>query len=130
MTAKLAPSRRTSVATRHLNSSNSSSGSSTSTLLPISASAVPLSQTLDALQIGKTVKEIMERDLQAEITARALYAEAATYCHSVAEYVSRDLFEELTHDEEDHIDFLETQLNLIGKIGVELYTQRHLGKLE
>jgi bacterioferritin len=65
----------------------------------------PNMQTLDALQIGKAVKEIMERDLQAEITARALYAEAATYCHSVAEYVSRDLFEELTHDEEDHIDF-------------------------
>jgi bacterioferritin len=90
----------------------------------------PNMQALDTLQVGKTVKEIMERDLQAEMTARALYAEAATYCHSVADYVSRDLFEKLTHDEENHIDFLETQLELIGKIGVELYTQRHLGKLE
>ena len=89
----------------------------------------PNMQTLDALRIGQTVKEIMERDLQAEMTARALYVEAATYCHSVADHVSRDLFEELTHDEEDHIDFLETQLDLIGKIGVELYTQRHLGRL-
>ncbi len=90
----------------------------------------PNMQTLDALHIGKTVSEIMERDLQAEMTARALYAEAATHCHSVADYVSRDLFEKLTHDEENHIDFLETQLELIGKIGVELYTQRHLGKLD
>ncbi len=89
----------------------------------------PNMQTLEALQIGKTVREIMERDLQAEMTARSLYAEAATHCHSVADYVSRDLFERLTHDEENHIDFLETQLELIGKIGVELYTQRHLGKL-
>jgi bacterioferritin len=90
----------------------------------------PNMQTLDALQIGKTVKEIMERDLQAEMTARSLYTEAATCCHSSADYVSRDLFETLIHDEEGHIDFLETQLDVIGKIGVELYTQRHLGKLD
>ncbi len=89
----------------------------------------PNMQTLEALQIGKTVREIMERDLQAEMRARALYAEAATHCHSVTDYVSRDLFEKLTHDEETHIDFLETQLELINKIGVEIYTQRHLGKL-
>jgi bacterioferritin len=90
----------------------------------------PNMQTLDALSIGKGVKEIMESDLRAEMTARALYAESATHCHSVADYVSRDLFEELIHDEEKHIDFLEKQLELIGTIGVELYAQRHLGKLE
>ena len=47
--------------------------------------------------------------------ALVMYQEAATYCHSVKDYVSRDLFEELMHDEEEHIDFLETQLDLVGR---------------
>ena len=46
------------------------------------------------------------------------------------DYVSRDLFESLMKDEEGHIDFLETQLDLIARIGLELYTQKHVGKLE
>jgi len=50
--------------------------------------------------------------------------------HSVKDYVSRDLFESLMKDEEHHIDFLETQLDLIGRIGLELYTQKHVGGLE
>jgi bacterioferritin len=73
---------------------------------------------------------LSDHALKAEMTARALYAGSATYCHSVADYVSRDLFEELIHDEERHIDFLETQLELINTLGAELYAQRHLGKLE
>ena len=60
----------------------------------------PNMQTFDALHIGQTVKEVVERDLQAEMEARALYEEAATHCHSVKDYVTRDLFEELMHDEE------------------------------
>jgi bacterioferritin len=44
--------------------------------------------------------------------------------------VSRDLFEKLMHDEEDHIDFLETQLELVAKLGVELYAQHHIGELD
>ena len=55
-----------------------------------------------------------------EIAARALYQEAATHCQSVKDYVSRDLFESLMKDEEHHIDFLETQLDLIQRIGLEL----------
>jgi bacterioferritin len=89
----------------------------------------PNMQTLGMLHIGSTVKAIMENDLQAELSARTLYAEAATHCHSVRDYVSRDLFVELMGDEEEHIDFLEAQLDLIGKIGAELYTQHHLGKI-
>ena len=46
------------------------------------------------------------------------------------DYVSRDLFESLMSDEEGHIDFLETQLDLVAKLGVELYSQHHMGKLE
>ncbi len=90
----------------------------------------PNIQTLDPLKIGQTVKEVMECDLAAEHDARNLYQEAATYCHSVKDYVSRDLFEELMKDEEHHIDFLETQLDLIKKVGLELYSQHHIGKLE
>jgi len=63
------------------------------------------------------------------MSARALYEEAATHCHSVRDYVSRDLFEKLMHDEEEHIDFLETQLDLIAKLGLELYAQHHIGEL-
>ncbi|HWK00597.1 MAG TPA: bacterioferritin [Xanthobacteraceae bacterium] len=90
----------------------------------------PNMQVLDPLRIGQNVKEILEADLAAEIGARTLYQEAATYCHSVKDYVSKDLFEELMADEEGHIDFLETQLDLVAKLGVELYSQHHIGKLE
>jgi bacterioferritin len=90
----------------------------------------PNMQVLDPLRIGQNVREIIECDLATEISARTLYQEAATHCHSVKDYVSRDLFEELMKDEEHHIDFLETQLDLIGRIGIELYTQSHVGGLE
>ena len=90
----------------------------------------PNMQVLDPLRIGQNVKEIIECDLASEIAARTLYQEAATHCHSVKDYVSRDLFEQLMKDEEHHIDFLETQLDLIGRIGLELYTQKHVGGLE
>jgi bacterioferritin len=90
----------------------------------------PNMQVLDPLRIGQTVKEILECDLAAEISARDLYQEAATYCHSVKDYVSRDLFESLMKDEEGHIDFLETQLDLVKRVGLELYTQKHIGELD
>ncbi len=89
---------------------------------------IPNMQTLESLQIGQTVKEVLERDLQAEMGARSLYEEAATYCHSVKDYVTRDLFEKLMADEEHHIDYLETQLDLVAKIGLELYAQHHIGE--
>lgn len=87
----------------------------------------PNMQVLDPLHIGQNVKEILECDLQAEVGARALYQEAAAYCHSVKDYPSKDLFEELMKDEEGHIDFLETQLDLVGRIGLERYSQAHIG---
>jgi bacterioferritin len=89
----------------------------------------PNMQVLDPLHIGQSVKEILDADLAAEVGARALYQEAATYSHSVKDYVSRDLFEDLMKDEEGHIDFLETQLDLVKKLGVELYSQHHIGEL-
>jgi bacterioferritin len=90
----------------------------------------PNLQVLDPLRIGQNVKEILECDLAAEVSARTLYQEAATYCHSVKDYVSRDLFEDLMKDEEGHIDFLETQLDLVKDLGVQLYSQKHVGSIE
>lgn len=90
----------------------------------------PNMQVLDPLRIGQDVKEILEADLAAEQDARALYQEAAAYCHSVKDFPSRDLFEELMTDEEGHIDFLETQLDLVARLGVQLYAQHHIGELE
>jgi len=90
----------------------------------------PNMQTLGSLHIGQTAKEVLERDLDSEISARSLYQEAATHCHALKDYVSRDLFEELMQNEEDHIDFLETQLDLVAKLGLELYAQHHIGELE
>jgi bacterioferritin len=89
----------------------------------------PNMQVLDPLHIGQNVKEVLDCDLKAELSARALYQEAATHCHSVKDYVTRDLFEGLMKAEEEHIDFLETQLDLVAKLGVELYSQHHIGKL-
>jgi bacterioferritin len=87
----------------------------------------PNMQVLDPLLIGQNVKEIIEADLKAEVGARALYQEAAAHCLAVRDYPSRDLFEMLMADEEGHIDFLETQLDLIDRIGLERYTQAHIG---
>src|ERR1700745_2478019 len=90
----------------------------------------PNMQVLHPLHIGQNVKEVLDCDLAAEISARALYQEAATHCHSVKDYVTRDLFENLMAEGEHNIDFLETPLDLIKRIGLELYTQKHVGGLE
>ena len=87
----------------------------------------PNMQTLDPLRIGQTVKEVLESDLAAERDARALYQEAAEYCRTVKDFVSENLFKELMTDEEGHIDFLETQLDLVERIGIQNYSQSHLG---
>ena len=87
-------------------------------------------QVLDPLRIGQSIQELLECDLAAEHDARALYLEAAKHCESVGDRVSKNLFEELMADEEHHIDFLETQLGLIKQVGVQLYAQKHIGKLD
>ncbi len=81
----------------------------------------PNLQKLDPLRIGQDPKETLECDLAAEHEARALYKEAREHCESVGDYVSKNLFEELMTDEEGHIDFLETQLELYDRVGAERY---------
>jgi len=83
----------------------------------------PNLQKLDALRIGQNLKETLEADLAAEHEARTLYIEARDHCESVRDYVSKDLFEDLIADEEGHIDFLETQLELYENIGAANYGQ-------
>ena len=90
----------------------------------------PNMQLLDPLHIGQTVAEVLDSDLAAELSARALYEEAATFCHQARDYVTRDMFEKLMKDEEDHIDFLETQIDLVAKLGLQLYSQHHIGELD
>jgi bacterioferritin len=90
----------------------------------------PNLQELDTLRIGQNVQEILDSDLAAENEARSLYLEAAKYCDSINDRVSKRLFEDLAEDEEGHIDFLETQLELIKQIGLPLYAQKHIGGLE
>ena len=81
----------------------------------------PNLQKLDPLRIGQTLRETLECDLAAEHDARNLYIEARRYCDEAGDFVSRGLFDELIADEEGHIDFLETQLDLFDKLGEERY---------
>lgn len=89
----------------------------------------PNMQELNGLTIGENVTEIIQLDLASEMSARALYLEAAAYCLSVNDRVTQNVFESLAHDEEEHIDFLETQLELIKQLGVQLYAQKHIGDM-
>ncbi len=90
----------------------------------------PNLQKLDPLRIGQTPKETLECDLAAEQDARALYVEAREYCREAGDYVSMGLFEELISDEEGHIDFLETQLDLYERIGEANYAQLNASKMD
>lgn len=83
----------------------------------------PNLQTVSPLKIGQNVKEVLESDLEGEFTAIASYAKSREICQQAGDYVSMRIFEELLTDEEGHIDFLETQLELLATIGEEKYGQ-------
>jgi bacterioferritin len=83
----------------------------------------PNLQTLDPLRIGESPRETLDCDLAAELDAIALYKEARDYCEKVRDYVSKNLFEELLADEEGHTDYLETQIDLVGRIGEDNWGQ-------
>jgi bacterioferritin len=88
---------------------------------------LPNLQDLDKLLIGETVQEILECDLRLEEQAIPVLREAIAHCESVRDFVTRDLFSEILEAEEDHVDFIETQLDLIPKIGIENYIQLQSG---
>jgi len=83
----------------------------------------PNLQSISPLRIGQSVREILECDLQGEHEARDSYKLSREICQQAGDYVSMRLFEELLEDEEGHIDFLETQLDLLDSIGEEKYGQ-------
>ncbi len=90
----------------------------------------PNLQKLDPLRIGQNARETLECDLAAEVDARALYKEARDVCREAGDYVSMALFESLMADEESHIDFLETQLDLYDSVGAENYAQLNASKMD
>jgi bacterioferritin len=90
----------------------------------------PNLQKLDPLRIGQTPRETLDCDLAAEQEARALYKEAREHCHAAGDYVTMKLFEELLADEEGHIDFLETQIELYDRLGEAGYMQVNAVKMD
>lgn len=88
---------------------------------------LPNLQDLGKLYIGESVKEILDCDMRAEYEACPVLREAIQYCEKAADFPTRDLFRGILHDEEEHIDFLETQLGLIEKVGIENYIQLNSG---
>lgn len=87
---------------------------------------LPNLQDLGKLLIGQTPHELIECDLKLEMDAMPILREAIAYCESVADYVSRELFESILDSEEEHVDWLETQLELIQRLGIENYLSEQM----
>ena len=84
---------------------------------------LPNFQALNRLRIGENVEEILKADLEAECEAVELYRGAVAECESLRDYASRDLFAEVLRNEEEHVDFLETQFEMIRQMGLQNYIQ-------
>jgi bacterioferritin len=87
---------------------------------------LPNLQDLDKLMIGENVPEALKCDLKLEQTARPMYQEAIAYCESCQDYITRELLEDILKSEEDHIDWIETQIDLISKVGLQNYLQSQM----
>ena len=91
---------------------------------------LPNLQDLGKLLIGENVKEILECDLKLEQDAMVLLREAIQHAETVRDYISRELFEDILEGEEEHVDFIETQFELIARIGIEKYILLQSGAAE
>ncbi len=87
---------------------------------------LPNLQDLGKLRIGQATREMLECDLALEMDAMPALREAIAYCEGIGDYVSRQLFRDILDSEEGHVDWLETQLALIGKVGIENYIQSQM----
>jgi len=88
---------------------------------------LPNLQDLGKLMIGESAVETLHCDLKAETTSQTLLKEAVAHCESVRDYVSRELFEKILEDTEEHIDYLETQIELVDKVGEQNFLQTQVG---
>jgi bacterioferritin len=84
---------------------------------------LPNFQSLGMLRIGENVEELLKCDLELEEEALPPLRDAIEHCEKVRDYVSRDLFAHILDNEEEHVDILETQIELIGKMGLQNYIQ-------
>ena len=91
---------------------------------------LPNLQDLGRLHIGETVREMLECDLGLEHRAIPDLRDGIAHCEAVRDYVSRDLFQKILESEEEHVDWLETQLALMDQLGEQNYLQRSAGELE
>jgi bacterioferritin len=91
---------------------------------------LPNLQDLGKLFIGEDVREVLECDLRREMEAHPMYKESIAYCETVQDYVTRELLVHIQKSEEEHIDFLEEQLGLIDKMGLQNYVQSAVGEIE
>ncbi len=91
---------------------------------------LPNLQQLHKLKIGETTPEILACDLALETAAQAHVKDSIAYCESVKDFVSRDLFQQILDDTEEHIDWLETQIDLIDKVGLQNYQQTMIGDID
>ena len=90
---------------------------------------LPNLQDLSKLMIGEDVPEALSCDLKVEMGAQATIKDGIAHCESVRDYVSRDLLQSILDDTEEHIDFLETQIDLIARVGLQNYQQSQMGEL-
>ncbi len=84
---------------------------------------LPNLQALGHLKIGENVEEVLRADLALEMEALTQLREAAGYCERVSDYVSRELFVHILDNEEEHVDFIERQLDMIAAMGIQNYVQ-------
>ena len=87
---------------------------------------LPNLQQLGKLMIGESAPEALKCDLDLEVRALPLLREAIAYCESVGDYTSRELLEDILDSEEEHVDWLETQVGLIEKVGLHNYLQSQM----
>lgn len=88
---------------------------------------LPNFQALGKLRVGETPREILECDLSLELDGLPLLREAITYCDDIKDYTSGRLFKDILDSEEEHVDWIETQLDLINRIGEQNYLQSKMG---